>query len=161
MHYVQAEEMRREVPLRARSLRAPKKPLKRVPRRGRSIFSTIMKTATILLVDDEKPVRRLAELMLQQGGYNVYSAENASDAISIAEELQERLNLLVTDFRMPGIDGHQLIGMIRQICPHSGAIVISGFIPADAPGRGFPVLPKPFTKAALLAAVKLILDSQN
>lgn len=121
----------------------------------------IMSTATILLVDDERQVRRLAERMLQQGGYDVYCAENAGEAVSIAKQLQERLDLLVTDMRMPGADGHQLIGMIRQICPHAGTMAISGFLPEGIPEHDYPVLPKPFTKADLLAAVQQILDAQN
>jgi two-component system, cell cycle sensor histidine kinase and response regulator CckA len=120
-----------------------------------------MNTATILLVDDERPVRRMTERMLQQGGYNVYSAENAGEAVTIAEELQERLDLLVTDMRMPGTNGHQLIGMIRRICPRAGTMAISGFLPEGIPEQDYPVLPKPFTKADLLGAVQQILDAQE
>jgi DNA-binding NtrC family response regulator len=119
-----------------------------------------MKSATILVVDDERPVRRLAERMLQSAGYQVCTAESPDEAIAIAERLQCGLNLLLTDMRMPGVDGHDLILKIRRICPHIDTMVYSGFLPDDGRERNYPILPKPFTKDQLLGAVKTILDAQ-
>jgi CheY-like chemotaxis protein len=119
------------------------------------------KAVTILLVDDDNRVRQLAELMLRSAGYEVHTAASASEAITAVERLQCGVNLLVTDMVMPDTDGHQLIGVIRQICPHVGALVISGFVPEDRPDRDYPILRKPFTKGQLIAAVKQALDTKN
>jgi YesN/AraC family two-component response regulator len=61
---------------------------------------------------------------------------------------------------MPGVDGHDLILKIRRLCPHIDTMVFSGFAPDDGRPRTYPILPKPFTKQQLLAAVKQILDAQ-
>lgn len=114
---------------------------------------------TILVVDDEPAVRRLTSLMLESAGYDVYSAASAAEAVELAERLACGLNLLLTDMQMPGVDGHELIGRIRRICPHMDVMVFSGFLGEDRP-RNYPVLPKPFTREQLLAAVRAILDVQ-
>ena len=115
---------------------------------------------TILVVDDESAVRRLVEQMLKQAGYRVCSAGSAGEALAVLERLGG-VNLLVTDIVMPGTDGHQLIGTIRQIYPHVRTMAISGFVQKDAPDRDYRVLMKPFTGDQLLAAVKQVLDGQN
>lgn len=115
---------------------------------------------TILVVDDEPAVRRLAALMLKNAGYGVYMAGSAVEAIELAESLACELNLLITDMRMPGVDGHELIGRIRRICPHMDVMVFSGFIADTERSRNYPILAKPFTKEQLLAAVREILDVQ-
>ena len=114
----------------------------------------------ILVVDDEPAVLRLTELILQNSGYLVYTAENASVAMTIAEQLHCGLNLLLTDMQMPGADGHQLIGAIRRLCPHTDVIGFSGCLPEVDRPRNYPVLPKPFTQDQLLTLVRSILDVQ-
>lgn len=115
---------------------------------------------TILVVDDEAAVRRLTARILHNAGYEVHTAGSANDAVALAEQLKCRLNLLLTDMRMPGIDGHELIGIIRRICPRVDTMVFSGFIPDEERPRNYPVLAKPFTKEQLLAVVRQILDVQ-
>lgn len=115
---------------------------------------------TILVVDDEAAVRRLTARLLQNAGYDVHTAESANAAIAVAQELQCGLNLLLTDMRMPGVDGYELIGQIRRICPYVDTMVFSGFIPDDGRPKNYPILPKPFTKDQLLAAVRQVLDTQ-
>jgi DNA-binding NtrC family response regulator len=137
---------------------------RRTPFRGKAaVLKARMSngTPTILVVDDESAVRRAVEGMLQREGYQVYTAESASEAVSIAERLDCGINLLVTDMHMPDTDGHQLIQAIRQICPRLGTMMMSGFVPTDEPDRDYPILSKPFTKDQLLAAVKQVLDAQN
>ena len=116
---------------------------------------------TILIVDDEQPVRRLAQLILEAEGYLVYTAGTASEALTIAGRLVCRLNLLITDMIMPDIDGHELILAIRQMCPFMETMMISGaFTQNDARTKDYRILPKPFTKPQLVAAAKGIFDCQ-
>ena len=63
-----------------------------------------MRSATILIVDDQQQVLQVAELMLRAAGYEVYGARNATDALAIASQVGCRLNLLLTDMMMPEID---------------------------------------------------------
>jgi DNA-binding NtrC family response regulator len=67
-----------------------------------------MNAATILIVDDQQQVLRMAEVMLRAAGFEVHAASNATDALAIASQLGCGLNLLLTDMRMPDIDGHEL-----------------------------------------------------
>ena len=115
---------------------------------------------TILVVDDEPAVRRLTALMLRSAGYEVYVAGSAAEAIELAERHGCGLNLLLTDMRMPFVDGHDLIGRIRQICPRVDVMVFTGFIGDDQRPRNYPILGKPFTREQLLTAVREILDVQ-
>jgi two-component system cell cycle sensor histidine kinase/response regulator CckA len=117
-------------------------------------------TATILIVDDDRAVRRLAERMLSEAGYQVYAAASADEAIGIAERLQCGLNLLLTDMRMPNVDGHDLILAIRRICPHIDTMVFTGYAPEDGRERNYPMLAKPFSKEQLLEAVRQVMDAQ-
>ena len=118
-------------------------------------------TSTILVVDDEPVVRRVAQLILQKAGYQVFSAGSASEAISVAERLDCRVDLLLTDMEMPHGDGHELIAVMRRMCPQIESMVFSGFMAADGRERDYAVLAKPFTMAQLLGAVKQVLDGQN
>jgi CheY-like chemotaxis protein len=111
-------------------------------------------------VDDDRAVRRLAEVLLKSAGYEVHAAESAAEAIVVAERLHCGLNLLLTDMRMPGVDGHDLILTIRRICPHVDVMLFTGYAPEDGRERNYPILAKPFNKDQLLGAVKQILDAQ-
>jgi CheY-like chemotaxis protein len=120
-----------------------------------------MRAANILVVEDDTAVRRLAKWILQQEGYHVHEAANASEALEVAHQLQCGLNLLVTDMLMPGIDGHQLIRTIRGICPHMDTMLMTGALAlGDQRPRNYPVLLKPFSPEQLLTAVKQILSVQ-
>jgi two-component system cell cycle sensor histidine kinase/response regulator CckA len=112
-------------------------------------------------VDDEQQVRRLAEVILQAAGYLVYTAASAADALVLANQLKCRLNLLLTDMIMPGMDGHELILAIRRICPYMDTVLMSGaFVPDDARFKNYGILPKPFTMNQLLDTVKEALGGQ-
>jgi len=116
---------------------------------------------SILIVDDDQPVREIARLILQSEGYVVYTAGDASEALTIAGRLDCRLNLLITDMIMSDIDGHELILAIRRMCPFVETMMISGaFTRDDARIKDYRILPKPFTKPQLVAAAKDIFDSQ-
>ena len=120
-----------------------------------------MKAATVLVVDDEQQVRRLAEVILQAEGYQVYTAANAAEALALANHLQCGLNLLLTDMIMPETDGHDLILAIRRVCPYTDTLLMSGaLLPGDARVRNYGILPKPFTMNQLLNTVKEALGGQ-
>jgi two-component system cell cycle sensor histidine kinase/response regulator CckA len=108
-----------------------------------------------LLVDDEEPVRRLAERALRRRGWQVLSADSAEAALTLLEEREPVLTLLITDVVMPGMDGPALVARVRERCADLPAILVSGYAEEMLkPGPMMPntaFLPKPYTLQALLA----------
>ena len=87
---------------------------------------------TLLLVDDEAPVRRLAERALTRAGWNVIAAPSGQDALDLVDggDLGPALGCVVSDVVMPGLDGPALVARLRQTWPDLPAILMSGY--ADA-----------------------------
>ncbi|MCC7492348.1 MAG: PAS domain-containing protein [Fimbriimonadaceae bacterium] len=116
----------------------------------------------VLVVEDEEPVRLIAERALRQAGYLVLGAPGAA-AAEAAVAGRDRLDVLVTDVMMPGRKGPELAAELRQRYPALRVLFISGYT-AEAlsqhlrlpPGTAF--LAKPFGPAHLLAAVRQLLD---
>jgi two-component system cell cycle sensor histidine kinase/response regulator CckA len=112
----------------------------------------------VLLVEDETPVRRLAERTLSRRGWEVIGAACAQDALDlVAGEGSADLACVVSDVVMPGMDGPTLVRTLRTTRPHLPAILVSGY--ADAPLRAqlaseqVCFLSKPFDMADLANAV--------
>jgi DNA-binding NtrC family response regulator len=120
-----------------------------------------MRAETILIVDDQQQVIRIAEVMLRAAGYEVHGASNATDALAIASQVGCGLNLLLTDMIMPDIDGHDLMLALRRLCPNVDTIVMSGALSADdVRVKNYKLICKPFTMDQLVEAVKEVLDGQ-
>jgi two-component system, cell cycle sensor histidine kinase and response regulator CckA len=115
---------------------------------------------TILLVEDEPAVRALVALTLSRAGYNVLQAGNGETALAVFDEHAGRVDLLVTDVRMPQMDGAELVRQLRSRTPDLKVLCISGF-----PGSGSDItvtehyLAKPFSKVDLLDKVRYVLDT--
>ena len=65
-------------------------------------------TETILLVEDEDPVRRVVETMLKRHGYQVLASASSEDALAAAEQHRGEIHLLITDIMMPGMSGRKM-----------------------------------------------------
>jgi len=120
---------------------------------------------TILLVEDEEAVRELAQIILQELGYNVLSAENGVRALQLLHEHQDqRIDLLLTDVRMPQMGGRELAERMRQITPNLKILFTTGYS-AEAEGISRMLshitfyLPKPFTPTAIGRKVREVLDA--
>lgn len=105
----------------------------------------------VLLVDDHAAIRDLATRILTLEGYRVITAENGEEALALANTLNGQLGLVVTDIRMPVMDGLELATRLAGLKPTVPVLFISGFANGVAvPG---PILAKPFGADALLEAV--------
>ena len=112
---------------------------------------------TLLLVDDDAPIRALAERVLTRAGWNVVAATSAEDALDLVElgELGPALACVISDVVMPGLDGPSLVRTLRDSQPGLPAILMSGY--ADATLRealqaqDILFLGKPFAMAELKA----------
>ncbi len=118
---------------------------------------------TILLVEDEPMVRLVTREMLELRGYRVLEAADTSDALRIADPPSARIDLLVTDVIMPGMNGPDLALLIRGRHPRTRILYMSGYTdPAMGnrttmdPDTAF--LQKPFTPKSLALKVREVLD---
>ncbi len=111
---------------------------------------------TVLLVEDERAVRLVVERALRRGGLDVITASDGSVALDLLDTA--RIDLLVSDVVMPGIDGVELLDAVRRRRPSLPVVLISGY--AEPPQRraldsaGAVFLAKPFAADDLLAAVR-------
>ena len=116
-----------------------------------------LKHADILLVEDDADLLKLIALRLKSAGYSVRTAESAERAL--AELEAARPDVLVTDLRMPGMNGLALFDAVQRLNPVLPVIILTahGTIPdaVAAMRRGvFGFLPKPFEPHALLAQIE-------
>ena len=122
---------------------------------------------TILVVEDESPVRWVVRESLGKYGYNVIEAGNGVEALALWHQHHGEIDLLLTDMVMPvGLSGQELAEKFSAQKPGLKVIFISGYSP-QAAGRGFSVsdglnfVQKPFDGAKLAQSVRQCLDTQT
>ena len=119
---------------------------------------------TVLLVEDDEMVRKLASGALARRGYQVIVATSGEDAIRVAEEHPDPIDLLVSDVVMPGMNGPELSRRLASRRPRMKVLYMSGYTDLAVvhhgeiePGAAF--LEKPFTSQLLLTRVREVLDA--
>jgi CheY-like chemotaxis protein len=117
---------------------------------------------TVLLVDDDPEVRRLLERMLGHLGFQVLSAQDGPEALTMLAGYREPVHLLVTDLQMPGMDGREFADRFAELRPGAGVLFLSGCADQgdDSQGGGLLAarfLLKPFTSKALAAEIDVLL----
>jgi len=119
---------------------------------------------TILVVEDQEDLRRLVSTVLQSKGYRVLDAVDGRNALQVAKDSTETIDLLLTDVIMPDLTGKQVADQILRSRPEIRVLFMSGY-PGDVIARkgvldrGIFYLPKPFTIEALSAKVREVLDA--
>jgi two-component system cell cycle sensor histidine kinase/response regulator CckA len=119
---------------------------------------------TILVVEDDLPLRELTVSMLQGAGYRVIEAGNAEAALDILNTSEREIDLLLSDVIMPGKSGVELLALAKAIRPNLRSLFVSGYTGDLIALRGGVVpeasfLEKPFTRSALLKKVRSALHS--
>jgi CheY-like chemotaxis protein len=113
---------------------------------------------TILLVEDEPAVRSLFVRALSREGYTIVEARNGREAMDLFDQLGSNIDLLVTDLRMPLMGGLELARELRTRQPAMKLLCVSGYPDNEMPSIGAEFLAKPFSRDALVAKVREILD---
>ena len=120
---------------------------------------------TILLVEDETNLRRLARQYLETQGYKILEAEDGAAALQIVDGHQGAIDLLLTDVIMPGMNGRELATRITKLLPDVRVLYMSGYT-ENAVGHdgtldaGVNLLQKPFSLPVLKDRVREVLDSE-
>ena len=94
---------------------------------GESANRDLTGAGTVLLVEDEDPVRLFSARALRNKGYKVIEAKSGEAALEVIHRATEQIDLLVTDVVMPRMDGPGLIREVRQTHPDMKVIFISGY----------------------------------
>ena len=121
-------------------------------------------TETVLLVEDEESILALAKTILEWHGYTVLPAHDPTTALSLAQSHQDRIDLLITDVVMPGMNGRELNEKLVACNPALKCIFMSGYTANVIAhhgilDEGIHFLAKPFTVSALAEKVREVLDS--
>ena len=81
--------------------------------------------ASILFVDDEKPILRSLRRLFQDAEYELFFVENGDAALRFLQ--LQRVDLVISDMRMPVMDGHQLLRRVKELYPQTMRLILSGF----------------------------------
>ncbi|MFC1814334.1 ATP-binding protein [Thermodesulfobacteriota bacterium] len=119
---------------------------------------------TILLVDDEELVIEVVAEMLKNLGYSVLEAKNGNEAVKIYRENKERIDLVIIDMIMPGMDGGKVFDRIKEINKNVKTLLSSGYC-FDSQDKSIlesgcsDFINKPFNSIALSQSLRTILDN--
>jgi CheY-like chemotaxis protein len=117
---------------------------------------------TILLVEDEPILRELAHAILTEAGYHVLGAEQSDEALSVWQEHQDKIDLLLTDMVLPGeMTGRDLASALQQQKSNLKVIYTTGYsqdlLEPDCNPANF--LQKPYPPETLMRTVRACLDA--
>lgn len=117
---------------------------------------------TVLVVEDEDLLRKLARRMLQTAGYQVLTAATGEEALAMLAGSNTVVDLLLTDVLLPGISGSELSAQLAAAGRRPKVLFTSGYseeaVAGAAPGPRTHFLPKPYTMANLIGKVREVLD---
>lgn len=121
---------------------------------------------TILLVEDEEMVRKLACTVLQESGYTVLESSESTKTLALAEAYQGSIDLLLTDVVMPQMSGPELAAQLRSRYPAMRILFMSGYTDDTVVRHGLltakvEFIPKPFSPSTLAAKVREVLDKHD
>jgi CheY-like chemotaxis protein len=120
-------------------------------------------TERIVLVDDDRNLRKTTRMLLEDLGYQVEAYANGPEALTAMAQSRHPVALLLTDYEMPGLTGYQLIQLVLAEYPGVRILLASGrsedsILPGCDPKYRPPFLPKPYSFSHLARRVREVLD---
>jgi CheY-like chemotaxis protein/anti-sigma regulatory factor (Ser/Thr protein kinase) len=120
-------------------------------------------TETVLIAEDEAPIRRVAVRVLERSGYTVLASADGQEAFDLYNQHEAAIDLIITDLMMPRMSGTQMYSLIRQSNKDVKFIFTSGYAARDMPTKAsinptIPYLVKPWTLSEFLLQVRSVLD---
>ncbi len=120
---------------------------------------------TILLIDDEEPVRKLGREILTKYGYTVLTASNGKEGLEVFRKERERIDLVILDLIMPQMSGAECLNEIMKIDPSTRVLIASGHaadgqIEATLEQGAKATLRKPYGSRQLLEVLRRLLDER-
>ncbi len=121
---------------------------------------------SVLVIDNDAVVGRLVQQALRGSGYEVLLVDDANDGLELAKQQRGKLDLLITDLIMPGMNGRVLAEMICAEDPMLRVLFISGYSAdlleeEDADVEGAAFLAKPFSMKELVAKVREVIHPER
>jgi len=131
---------------------------KRVSEAARARPASTAPDASVLLVEDDPAVRRLLTIMLETSGYRVASAANGAEALELARNQSLPIDLVLSDYVLPGISGVELCTSLREGRPGLRVVLMTGHAEIPTGGATLPegavLLGKPFSRDQLEDALE-------
>jgi DNA-binding NtrC family response regulator len=123
-----------------------------------------MNKAKILVVDDEEIVLKSCTKILKGGGHQVFTALSGQQAFDLLDK--EPFDIVITDMKMPGIDGIEVLKKVREKYPDTAVIMITGYSTVQSAVQAmklgaFDYIPKPFTPDEVLIVVEKALEKKS
>jgi PAS domain S-box-containing protein len=128
--------------------------------------STLRGSETILLVEDEEPVRTVARDILERQGYRVLEAESGGDALELCNSYAGSIDLLLSDVVMPKMSGPELARRLAKFRPTAKVLYMSGYtedamLRHGALSAGIEFIQKPFTPEMMSRRVREVLEEKE
>ena len=117
----------------------------------------------LLIVDDEQSYRQLLTLIFQDDGHNIRTASNGREAVALLQE--EPANLIISDVKMPDMNGIELLRAVREFLPDTAVVLMTAFASVETAREAFKLgaddfIQKPFDVEELKLIVKKALEKQ-
>ncbi len=118
---------------------------------------------TLLVVDDEARILSALRRTLRREGYEILTAETSAEALRLLET--HSIDLVLSDHKMPGMSGIELLARVAEMCPGAARVLITGWtesVPADALERHklSALIPKPWDNAGLKQTLRDVLAAR-
>ncbi len=132
-------------------------------KRASHLDEVLLGNETILLIEDEEMLRKLAKETLTLYGYQVLDAPNGESAVSLCKEHTESIDLVLTDVIMPGLSGREVAHQLLELRPQVRVLFMSGYtddaiVHQGVLDEGANFIQKPFAPDALARKVREVLD---
>jgi CheY-like chemotaxis protein len=117
----------------------------------------------ILIAEDEVMVRNLVRHLMEAEGHEILAAADGYEALELSRKYEGTIDMLITDVKMPHMDGLELIEKLLKERPNMRVLVMSGHMSEELRGQqaGLPFVRKPFLPGAFRTKVREILDGKT